>query len=340
MNCVLTFVVLASTWLWTAAAPAQDAGEVNIYSSRHYDTDDQLYQLFEQRTGIRVNLIEGDTDALLTRLQREGDLSPADVFIAVDAGRLHKAVEQNALQPVTSPTLESRVPASLRHPDGLWYGFSQRVRVVFLAPGVPADRVTSYEQLADASLRGDLLIRSSSNIYNQSLVASLIAQHGEAETQAWAEGVVANFARRPQGGDTDQIRALAAGEGDVAVANHYYYARMLAGNDAADRAAAAMLRIVFPNQGGRGTHVNLSGAGVAQHAPNPENAVRFLEFLATPEAQQLYALANHEYPVIEGLELTDVLAGLGHFKADPLNAAQLGENNRAAVRLMDRAGWR
>jgi len=324
-----------------STAPAANAEEVvNVYSSRHYDTDDQLYALFTEQTGIKVNLIEGDTDALLTRLEREGDLSPADVFIAVDAGRLHKAVDQGVLQPVESDTLSERVPEHLRHPEGLWFGLSKRARVILLSKDVPADYVDTYEHLGLGKIDGGLLIRSSSNIYNQSLVASLIAHHGVEWAKRWAKDVVKNMARKPQGGDRDQIRAVAAGEGEVAVANHYYYARMLAGDDAEDREAASKLRLVWPNQDGRGTHVNVSGAGVVKGAPNRENAVKLIEFMTTPQAQRLYALANYEYPVIEGLELPEVLKGFGEFKADEINAAELGKLNREAVKAMDAAGWR
>lgn len=322
------------------AGPVLADRVVNVYTARHYDTDDQLYERFTAQSGIEVNLIEGSADELLTRLRREGELSPADVFIAVDAGRLHKAVEQGVLQPMASEVLEKRIPTNLRHPDGLWFGLSKRARVILLAEDAPSQYVTTYEQLADPRLEGELLIRSSRNIYNQSLVASLIAHHGVDETQAWAEGVVSNFARRPQGGDTDQIRALAAGEGRVAVANHYYFARMLAGDDASDRDAASKLRLVFPNQDGRGTHVNLSGAGVVKSAPNRAEAVALLEFFTTEEAQSIYAVANHEYPVVDGVELSPVLERLGEFKEDPLNASELGDHNREAVRVMDRAGWR
>lgn len=325
--------------LGASDANAQD-NVVNLYSSRHYDTDAVLYQQFEKDTGIQVNVIEGDTDALLTRISREGDLSPADVFIAVDAGRLHKAVELGVLQPVESEVLSERIPENLRHPEGLWFGLSQRVRVILLSPDVPADFVTTYEQLADPKIDGGLLLRSSSNIYNQSLVGSLLAHHGPEWTEQWAKKVVGNFARTPQGGDRDQIRAVAAGEGEVAVANHYYFARMLTGDNAGDRAAASKLRLVFPNQSDRGAHVNVSGAGVLKNAPNQQNAIRFIEYLTTADAQRQYALANHEYPVVEEVELTEVLKGFGEFKSDELNAAELGNNNRDAVRVMDRAAWR
>jgi iron(III) transport system substrate-binding protein len=322
------------------AAPAVADEEVNVYTSRHYDSDDELYQLFERQTGIKVNLIEGDTDALLTRLKREGELSPGDIFIAVDAGRLHQAVEADILAPLDSPVLEERIPANLRHPEGLWFGLSKRVRVILLSPQVPADFVTTYEELADPKLDGGLIIRSSSNIYNQSMVASLLTHWGPEKTRDWAEGLVENLARTPQGGDRDQVRAVAAGEGEVAVANHYYFARMLVGDDASDRAAASKLRLVFPDQDGRGAHVNVSGAGLLRSAPNRDNAVKLLEFFATPEAQELWAVANYEYPAVQGVELPQVLKDFGEFRGDELNAAQLGTQNREAVRIMDRAGWR
>ncbi|MEM6459962.1 MAG: Fe(3+) ABC transporter substrate-binding protein [Planctomycetota bacterium] len=331
--------LLAAGCLLIGPAPAA-ADEVNVYTSRHYDTDDQLYDLFTEQTGIAVNIIEGNTDELLTRLQREGDLSPGDIFIAVDAGRLHKAVERGLLAPVSSSALESAIPANLRHPDGLWFGYSLRARVIFLSKDVPADYVTTYAELAEPKLDGALLIRSSSNIYNQSLAASQLAHSGEDALLAWSEGVVSNMARTPQGGDTDQIRALAAGEGDVAVANHYYFARLLASDKPADNEAAAKVQLVFPDQDGRGTHVNVSGAGLLRSAPNRENAVKLLEFLATPEAQQLWAVANFEYPTVPGVEPPEVMKPYGEFKQDTINAAELGDNNREAVRVMDRAGWR
>lgn len=313
---------------------------VNIYSSRHYDSDDKLYAAFTKKTGIKVNLIEGKADELLARIKREGRLSPADVFISVDAGRLQLAVEAGVLEPTDSKVLKDRIPASLRHPEGLWFGLSKRVRCIFLSKDVPADMVKTYAELADPKLKGKLLIRSSSNIYNQSLVASRFKIMGEKKTQGWADGIVKNMARTPQGGDTDQLRALAAGEGKVAVANHYYYARMIAGSKLSDQEAAKKIRLVFPDQAGRGAHVNVSGAGIIKTAKNKANAVKLLEFMTTAEAQRLWALENHEFPVISGLELTPVLKRFGEFKADKLNASELGKNNREAVRVMDRAGWR
>lgn len=324
-----------------ASIPVESTREVvNVYSARHYDTDDELYERFERATGIEVRVIEGSSDALLTRLDREGRLSPADVLITVDAGRLHKAVEQGLFAPIESRVLSSRVPASLRHPDGLWFGLTKRVRVIVASKErVEQSEIGSYEELAEARWRGRVLVRSSSNIYNQSLVASFIVAEGPERAKTWCEGLVRNFARTPQGGDRDQIRAVAAGEGDVALVNHYYYARMLGGSRT-DREAAEKLRVIFPNQDGRGAHVNVSGAGVLRTAPNRENAIRFLEFLVTDDAQRVFAAGNQEYPVVEGVEPTALLRSLGTFEQDTVPAASLGKHNAQAVRIMDRAGWR
>jgi len=334
------FTALIALPLISAGTLAADE-VVNVYSARHYDTDDVLYDDFTKQTGIEVRVIEGGSDELLERLKREGSRSPADVFITVDAGRLFKAEEQGLFQSVESEELTERVPEHLRHPEGKWFGLTERVRAIY----IPKDRVrvgeiTTYEQLADDEWRDRVLIRSSSNVYNQSLVGSLIAAHGEQRVEQWAEGVVENMARRPQGGDTDQLRALAAGEGDVAVANHYYYARMLTSDDADDRAAAAKLQLVFPNQEGRGAHVNISGAGVVKHAPNKKNAVKFLEYLASDKAQQIFAAGNQEFPVVEGIEISPVLKQFGEFKEDKVSAHEFGQNNEKAIRVMDRAGWR
>ncbi|MEO1617355.1 MAG: Fe(3+) ABC transporter substrate-binding protein [Planctomycetota bacterium] len=320
--------------------PVSAEDVVNVYSARHYDTDDAIYDEFTDKTGIKVNLIEGNSDALLQRLAREGNRSPADVFITVDAGRLYQAEKQGVFQPIASKELQERIPENLRHPDGLWFGLTKRARILLRSKErtVKGD-IASYEELADPKWKGRVLIRSSSNVYNQSLVGSIIKAHGEQDALKWCEGVVANMARKPQGGDRDQIKAVAAGEGDVAVANSYYYARMLTGS-AEEKAAAAKVAVVFPNQDGRGTHVNLSGVGVVASAPNKENAIKFIVFLAGDRAQEAFAASNNEYPVVEGVAKTSVLTGFGEFREDELNAAAFGNLNEKAVRMMDRAGWR
>ena len=321
-------------------ASALSAQVVNVYSARHYDTDDQIYQKFEETTGIKVRLIEGNSDALLARLKREGKRSPADLFITVDSARLYKAEQQGVFQTTKSATLVKRIPAHLRHPQGLWFGMTKRARILLVSKDrVKPGQITSYEDLAKPALKGRVLIRSSSNVYNQSLVGSIIHAHGAKAAEQWCQGLVKNLARKPQGGDRDQIKGVAAGEGDVAVANSYYFARMLGGTPA-ERAAAAKVRVVFPNQSGRGTHVNLCGAGVVATAPNQANAVKLIEFLASDFSQVRFAAGNNEYPVVTSVKTVPVLKKLGPFKEDVLNAAVFGQNTLKAIRMMDRAGWR
>jgi len=330
-------VVLAAAI--TAARPAA-ADEVNLYSSRHYDTDNALYDEFTQATGIEVNLIEGTEDQLIERIKAEGRNSPADVFITVDAGRLWRADQAGILQPVHSKILDERIPPNLRQPDGKWFGFSRRLRIIVYAKDrVQPSEIKTYEDLADPKWRGRVCMRTSNNVYNQSLVGSMIESLGIEKTEAWAKGLVANFARPPQGADTDQIKAVAAGECDVTVVNHYYLVRLMKSDDEDDRAVAAKVGIVFPNQDGRGTHANISGAGVVASAPHRANAIKFLEYLTTPTAQHYFAQGNNEFPVVAGVKLDPILAGWGKIKTDDINAAKYGENNPAAVMLMDRVGW-
>ncbi|MFV3076762.1 Fe(3+) ABC transporter substrate-binding protein [Niveispirillum fermenti] len=324
-----------------AATAAAASGEVNIYSSRHYDADKLLFAAFEKETGIRVNVIEGKDDELIERLKAEGRNSPADILLAVDAGRMWRAQNAGVLQPLKSATLEKLVPAAYREKDGHWFGLSARARVIiYNKDSVKPSELSTYEDLADPKWKGRLLVRSSTNVYNQSLTGSILAAHGPEQTEAWAKGLAANFARRPQGGDTDQIKAVAAGEGDVAISNTYYFARMLNSSNAAEKAAAEKVGIFFPNQGDRGAHVNISGAGLVKYAPNRDNAVRFIEFLATPQAQKIFAEANYEFPVVPGIPAHPVVAAWGDFKRDSLNAAIYGANNAEALMIMDRAGWK
>jgi len=321
-------------------ATALSAQVVNVYSARHYDTDDQIYRQFEKKTGVQVNLIEGGSSAILERLKREGKRSPADVFITVDAGRLYQAEKAGIFQPVQSSVLAKLVPANLRHPEGKWFGLTKRARIILRSRDrVKEGEITSYEDLVKPRWKGKVLIRSSSNIYNQSLVGSLIAAHGEKAAEKWCRDLTANMARIPQGGDRDQIKAVAAGEGDIAVANSYYFARMLNGTET-EKAAAAKVAVVFPNQGDRGTHVNLSGIGVCANAPNKANAIRFIEYLMENEAQKVFAAGNNEYPVVPGVETVPALKAFGSFKEDKVNATVFGKNNAAAILIMDRAGWR
>jgi len=313
---------------------------VNVYSSRHYDSDKELFRQFTQKTGIRVNVLEGPDDQLIERLRSEGNNSPADILFTVDAGRLWRAQEAGLFQPVNSPILTRSIPSSVREPGNHWFGFTRRARVImYHKERVKPNEISTYEELADPKWRGQLLIRSSRNVYNQSLVGALIRHIGQARTEKWAQGVAQNLARPPQGGDTDQIRAVAAGVGSLAVSNTYYLARLLKSPKPEDREAAQKMGIIFPNQNSWGTHVNISGAGMVKTAPNRANAQRFLEFLASREAQEALAKGNNEYPVVAGVPLDLVVASFGTFKADPLNASVFGRNNALALKITDRAGW-
>jgi iron(III) transport system substrate-binding protein len=336
-----TLFAVAVLALVTATPPAFAAGEVNLYSARKEELIKPLLDRFTADTGIKVNLVTGKADALLKRLESEDRNTPADLLLTTDAGRLYRAYEADLLQPVRSDTLERAVPAIYRDPEGHWFGVSVRARVLmFASDRLDPAGLSTYEDLADERWKGRICIRSSNNIYNQSLVASLIVAHGEAETEAWAKGLVANLARPPKGGDRDQIKAVAAGQCDVAVANTYYLGTMLNSSDPAQREAAAKISVFWPNQADRGSHVNVSGAGVTRHARNRNNAVRLLEFMTTEESQRWYADANLEYPVRTGITLNPTLEAWGTFAGDTINLAELGRHNAAAVRLMDRAGWK
>ena len=324
-----------------AFAEATREGEVNVYSHRHYDIDLELYRQFEEETGIQVNLVEGGSDELIERLRREGAESPADILMTVDAGRLHRAKEAGVLQSVSSPVLLSQVPEHLRDPDGYWYALTRRARVVVYHPDrVSLDELNTYEDLTDPRWAGRILIRSSSNIYNQSLLASMIANHGDDAARDWAAGVVANMARTPKGNDRGQMSAVAAGEGDIAIVNTYYVGRMLNSSDAEERSVAEQLRVFFPNQDGRGAHINVSGAGITASARNVDGALSLLEFLTGETAQRVWAHANYEYPVNRNVAPAPLLQSWGELKADSLSLHRLGENNAAAVRIFDQVGWR
>ena len=332
---------LIAAVLASATTPSAAGGEVNIYSSRHYDADQRLYALFTAETGIKINLLQGKSNALVERLKREGRNSPADLLITVDAGNLGRAQAAGLFQAVRSKLLEAAIPARYRESGGHWFGLTMRARVIMYHKGrVKPSELSTYEALGAAKWKGRILVRSSNNIYNQSLVASLIAANGVKQTEDWARRLVGNMARRPKGGDRDQIRAIAAGEGDIAIANTYYLGRLLASSSAKDRKLAAKIGVFFPNQKGRGTHVNVSGAGVTKYAKNKASAIKLLEFLVGPEAQKVFAEANYEYPVNPKAARSPIVGSWGTFKADSLNVAELSKRNAQAVRLMDRAGWR
>ncbi len=338
MRKIALLAVLAAV---TTSALAQEKA-LNLYSSRHYQTDEALYMNFTRQTGIRINRIEAPEDALIERLRNEGAASPADVLLTVDAGRLWRAEQLGLFQPVKSPVLDARIPAHLRHPGGLWFGFSTRARVIVYSKDViKPGAVRNYEDLADPKWKGKVCMRSSASVYNLSLMSALIAHHGEQQAENWARGVVANFARSPKGGDTDQIKAVASGECALTLANTYYYARLMKSQKAEEHDAAAKTGVVFPDQDGRGTHLNISGAGVLKNAPHRDAAVKFLEYLASDEAQRYFADGNNEFPAVATVRTDNAaLSALGTFKSDPLNVGALGSNQPTAQKVYDRAGWR
>ncbi|MFN3861054.1 MAG: Fe(3+) ABC transporter substrate-binding protein [Roseateles sp.] len=318
---------------------AQDA-VLNVYSARHYQTDEALYANFTKQTGIKINRLDGKEDELVERIRNEGKASPADVLITVDAARLEVADSLGLFQPVKSAVLEARVPEGLRTPT--WFAFSTRARViVHNKAAVSADWVQTYEDLADPRLKGQVCMRSGSHPYNLSLGAALIAHNGEAKTEAWAKGLVANFARAPKGGDTDQLRAVAAGECGVTISNTYYLVRLLRSTKPEDQAVVKQLGIVWPNQKTWGTHVNVSGAGVLKYAPNRAAAVKFLEYLASDEAQAYFANGNNEWPVVKSAVTKNAaLESLGSFKPDSLPIGELAKTTTTAQKVFDRAGWK
>ncbi|HEX5768617.1 MAG TPA: Fe(3+) ABC transporter substrate-binding protein [Burkholderiales bacterium] len=328
--------------LAVAGAATSQQNVVNVYSGRHYQTDEALYAGFIKATGIKVNRIEASEDAIIERIRNEGERSPADVMITVVAGRLWRADQLALFQPAKSATLEKRIPESLRHPEGHWFGFSTRARVIaYNKERVKPGEISTYEELADPKWKGRVCMRSSTSIYNLSLMGALIDHLGESRAEAWAKGVRENLAQDPKGGDTDQLKAVAAGLCDVTVSNQYYYARLARSAKADEKQVADKLGIVFPNQASWGTHVNISGAGVLKHAPHRAAAVRFLEYLASDEAQRYFADGNNEWPAVRGVKVDNpVLNALGDFKADRINVAVLGRNQASSQKIYDRVAWK
>lgn len=334
-----SFSVLLSFGLLSCGSGGSDV--VNIYTHRHYEADQQLFNSFTEKTGIKVNVVNASADELIQKLELEGQGSPADVLITVDAGRLHRAQEKNLLQPIQSEALKKNIPAHLREPEGHWFGLTYRARILaYHKERVNPDDLDSYESLTDEKWKGRVLTRSSENIYNQSLLASIIVANGREGAQEWAAKLLANMGRSPKGSDRDQVKAVASGEGDIAIVNSYYIGLMLNDSNNEEVKAAEQVGLFFPNQGGRGTHINISGAGVTKYAPNKENAIKLLEFLSGEEAQSFLSEINYEYPVNEKVSPSSLLQSWGDFKPDRINLSLLGENNRDAVVIFDRVGWK
>jgi len=315
--------------------------EVNVYTHRHYDVDRKIFKKFEKETGIDVNIIDDDADKLLIRLEKEGKNSPCDLFMTVDAGRLVRAKNLGLLQPISDENILSMVPDNLRDNEGYWLAQTVRARIiVYSKERVDTSDLTTYEDLSNPKWKGKLLVRSSDNIYNQSLLASIIAHNGNDVAFKWAQGMVTNLAREPKGNDKDQVKAIAAGEGDISLVNTYYVGRMLESEDKAEVDAAKKVGVFYPNQKGRGAHINISGAGIAKYSPNKTNAQKLLAFMLREDIQKMFADANNEFPVNKTLEIKPLLATWGTFLTDTLDLQKLGELNNEAIKLFNQAGWK
>lgn len=319
----------------------RNSTEVNLYTSRHYDVDNELYKKFKEETGIQVNVIKGEADELIERIVREGEATKADLFLTADVGRLYRAKEQGLLQAVSSDKLSKQVPEKFRDSENMWVGLTKRARIlVYNKDQVDASQLSTYEALTEDEWKGRVLVRSSESVYNQSLLASFIAIDGEEKAKAWAQGIVHNMAQSPQGGDRDQAKAIAAGIGDIAIMNTYYLGQMLNSEDAEEVKVAEQLGIFFPNQETTGTHVNISGAGVVKGSKNADNALKLLEFLTGEEAQYQFAETNYEYPVNPAVEPAELLTSWGTFKEQDIQLTVLGENNAKAIMLFNEVGWK
>lgn len=330
----------AASLLAILATEVAAAGELNLYSSRHYDTDERLYSDFEEATGITINRIEGNADELIARMVAEGENSPADILLTVDTSRLERAKTSGVLQSIESDALEARIPSNLQDADNMWFGFSQRARIIFYDKQDVGDPPQTYLDLADPKYAGQVCHRSSTNVYSQTLLSAVIENHGAEAAKEWAAGLVANFARAPQGGDTDQLRGLVSGECDISISNTYYFARAIRRDvDGLPAEARENIGWVFPSQEAEGAHINLSGGGVAAHAPNRENAIRFLEYLASDQAQEYFSAGNDEYPAVPGVALSPSVAELGLFRADTVDLSKVAKNLPTAQQIFNEVGW-
>lgn len=340
MRKVTCFLFAAISILALSCQSRIEGDIVNVYTHRHYAVDQEIFALFTEETGIRVNVINASADELIQRMETEGENSPADLLITVDAGRLNRAHNKGLLQAFDSGQLTKLVPKQYRHPEGFWYGMTARARIIAYAKDrINADEIQDYAELANPKWRGRVLVRSSDNVYNQSLMASIIAADGEAKATAWANGLIANLAREPKGSDRDQVKAIASGEGDLTIVNTYYIGQLLNSDNEEERKAGESVGIIFPNQSNRGTHVNISGFGIAKHAKNKESAIKLAEFLLSETVQQKLAITNFEYPLNPNVEMANLLKQWGTFKRDSINLSSLGDFNDQAIKVFDAVGW-
>ena len=346
----LSLVAMLSLAVFAGCTTKQEEGQaikdnkeevVNIYTDRHYDTDEKLYEMFTEETGVKVNVVKGKSDELIERLAREGKDTEADMLIAADAGRLHRAKDKELLQSVSSEILSNNIPENLRDENNEWFGLTVRGRViVYSKDRVNPSELSTYEDLTNPKWKGKILVRSSSNIYNQSLLASFITINGEEKAKEWATGIVGNMARDPQGNDRAQATAVVAGEGDIAIMNTYYVGKMLNSSNPEEVKVAENVGVFFPDQEGTGTHINVSGAGVAKYAKNKDNAIKLIEFLSNEKAQKEFAQANYGYPVNSKVEPSDLLKSWGEFKTQNINLSKLGEYNSKAMEIFNQVDWK
>lgn len=340
MRQILFFTII----ILSACTPnKQEIQEVNLYSQRHYAVDELQYKNFTEKTGIKVNVVKANADQLIERLKNEGDDSPADLFITVDAGKLYNARQAGVLQKISSENINENIISDLRDPDGFWAPITYRSRIiVYSNDRVKKSDLNSYEDLANPKWKGRLLVRSSSNAYNQALMSSLVANLGSENTEKWSSAVVSNFARDPKGSDRDQVKAIAAGQGDIAIVNSYYIGLLLASEKEEEQNAGNSVSVFFPNQGeaDRGSHINISAIGLTKSSPNKENAIKLIEYLTSEEAQEVYVNNSYEYPANSLVEPSDIVKSWGNFKIDKLNLNALGEFRPEALKIFDKTGWK
>jgi len=340
-NYFYALIVVAFVFGCKSEPKEEKVEELTVYTHRHYESDQALFKLFEKQNDIKLNVVNASADELIQKMKLEGKQSPADVLITVDAGRLYRAKSEGLLQPISNTLIDSIVPANLRDTDKQWVGLTKRARVIaYSKDRVDPNDLSTYEDLTSDKWKNKILVRSSSNIYNQSLLASLISNQGEDFAENWADGLVENMARSPKGNDRDQVKAVANNEGDLAIVNTYYIGKLLNSEDESELKAGNSVGIFFPNQDTSGTHVNVSGIGVAKYAPHKENAIKFIEFLLQEEAQKIFAGSNYEYPINRNVEPAKILKDWGSFKEDALQLNELGENNKDAVIIFDKVGWK
>ena len=340
MRQILFFTII----ILSACTPnKQEIQEVNLYSQRHYAVDELQYKNFTEKTGIKVNVVKANADQLIERLKNEGDDSPADLFVTVDAGKLYNARQAGVLQKISSENINENIISDLRDPDGFWAPITYRSRIiVYSNDRVKKSDLNSYEDLANPKWKGRLLVRSSSNAYNQALMSSLVANLGSENTEKWSSAVVSNFARDPKGSDRDQVKAIAAGQGDIAIVNSYYIGLLLASEKEEEKNAGNSVSVFFPNQGeaDRGSHINISAIGLTKSSPNKENAIKLIEYLTSEEAQEVYVNNSYEYPANSLVEPSDIVKSWGNFKIDKLNLNALGEFRPEALKIFDKTGWK